>query len=157
MSEELKPNNPKNLVETTIRENIERYTKAAIAGLLINSASMNSIGQGLEKDRGEPVIEFVIPSDGGWKRVGGEYEKYNIWVTEEADAFLNKNPIHIDPGAIAKGNKQLENFRGVKIEMSRWHESTVAIHYYNKDGKSVKLVTFSLTEDGGFERREFNY
>ncbi len=157
MNEKLKPGKQTNVEKLNFKGKAEKYLRSIVAVPLIGLGSMNAIDQGLEKDRGEPVIEFVIPSEGGWKKEGGQLEKYNIWTSEKARKFFTKNQIRLDAGPFTSAKDYFGTLRGVKVDASSYYENTAIIYYFNKDGKSVKCVQPHPTADGKFEKREFNY
>lgn len=158
MNEELKQGKQVNAEKPPHLRSAQKYLRSFIlAASLIGNGSLDAKAAGWEKDRGEPVLEFIIPSEGGWEKIGGELEKYNIWTSEKAREFFMKNQVRLDAGPFAAAKDYFGTLRGVKMDTSSFYENTLVIYYFNKDGKSVKCVQLHPTKDGKFERREFDY
>ena len=158
MNEELRPRQQIGAKELTRLEKAEKYSRLIVAGLLMGYGSVNAIEQEPDRGREKPATEFTIPSTEGWQRLSGEYEEFNIWVSDEADAFIQQNPIRFFSDATAEtGKGYLRNFREVKIYVSPFNKSMLVIDYFRKDGKGSKRVELIPKADGKFERYEYNF
>ena len=152
MNERLKPGRQVNAEEPNLREKAEKLFRLIVAVPLIGSGLSNAVDHNVDRRQEQPSIEFTIPGSGSWQKIGGEYEKHNIWIAERAQEFLNKNPIHLDIGIEKIGTEHLKKFKRIEMDIDPFYESTIVIKYFNKDGKGGKRVQIRPTSDGKLER-----
>ena len=155
MNEKIRAGRQVNAEEPILRKKAEKLVRLIVAVPLMGYGSMgygsvDAVDRSLDKGMEQPSIEFTMPGSGSWQKIGGEYEKYNIWITERAQEFLNKNPIHF--GTAKMGTDHLKRFKKIEMDMDPFYESTIVIKYFNKDGKGGKRVQIRPTGDGKFER-----
>ena len=158
MNEKIRAGRQVNAEEPSLREKAEKLVRLIVAVPLMGYGSVNAIEQEPDRGREKPATEFTISSTEGWQRLSGEYEEFNIWVSDEADAFIQQNPIRFFSDATAEtGKGYLGNFREVKIYVSPFNKSMLAIDYFRKDGKGSRRVELIPKADGKFERYEYNF
>lgn len=150
MNEKLKPNRQESGEKPNLREDVGKYLRLIVAAPFIGFGSPNAVDHDADKIQEKPSIEFAIPGSGSWQKIGGEYEKHNIWITERAQRFFEQNPIHLDLGIVKIGTEHLKKFKKIEIDTSPFYESAIVIKYFNKDSKGGKRVEIRLTGDGKF-------
>ncbi|MDP3965449.1 MAG: hypothetical protein Q8Q13_01490 [bacterium] len=157
MNEKMKPHEEIFPRQKPIFENAEKFLRLIVAAPLIGHGSPNAISPDLERDRVRPPIDATLNIGQHWQKIGGIFERFNIWISDKALEFLNKNSPFLDAWGTGIGTDILKDFKEIQIDMSPFQESTIVFIYFNKDGNGGKRVQIQPTGDGKYIRYEYKF